>query len=304
MNAELLYSIIIVNYQGEKHLKACLTSVQQQTFPAHQFEVLIVDNASTDGSLAILRNEFPQYHPIRSAVNLGFAGGNNLGVKYARASWVVLLNNDTLADPFWLEEMHRVRLETGQAVAAKLVLASDPTILNSAGLFLLRDGRGADRGYLQPDLGQYERTEPVFAGCGAAVMLPKPAPGEELLPSDYFLYYEDLAAGWARQSANLGMVYAPRALVRHAVGAASREASPRFQFFIARNRLFTALRQGDMVLVILATMTILVKCLLAGFEFLQSPTREHLNLLIAFCHAIPSALWAQVKYLIQREVLR
>jgi GT2 family glycosyltransferase len=260
---DILYSVIVVNFNGRDHLPGCLKSLKEQTLPAHLFEVLIVDNGSTDGSTDWLREHHPSLRVYRSDTNLGFAGANNLGMSYARASWLVLLNHDTLADPFWLEEMHRVRMETGGAVVAKLVLAEDPTRLNSTGLYLLRDGRGADRGFLQPDHGQYERTEATFMGCAAAIMLPRP-PGPKLLPAEFFLYYEDLFWGWANQLAGRGVTYAPRALVRHAVGAKVREATPFFQHLTLRNRWFLCAYHQEWFLVGYVTLVILAKGCLTG----------------------------------------
>ncbi len=243
---ELPVSVLVVNYNGAKHLPACLTALEQQTLPRHRFEVVVVDNASADGSADLVRERFPWVRLVALDRNTGFAGGNNVAARYAHGRLLVLLNNDTVPDPFWLEELLRAAAENpGGSAASKLVFAHDPRTINSAGLFLLRDGRGADRGFRQPDAGQFEASGPVFAGCGAAVAVPAPPSGRPVFDPRYFVYYEDLDAGWRAELRGEGAVYAPRSLVRHIHGAAAGDESPVFWFHVERNRALTALRNGD-----------------------------------------------------------
>ena len=266
----LLVSVVVVNYEGAGHLPACLTALAEQTLPRHHFEVIVVENASTDGSARLIRDRFPWCRLVASPTNLGFAAGNNLGLWSARGRWVALLNNDTVADPYWLEELLRHLHQPSDAAVSKLVFAGNPTVLNSAGLTLLRDGRGADRGFQHADRGQYERTAPVFAGCGAALIVPRPVAGKELLDPRYFLYYEDLELGWRRRHAGQATTYTPRSLVRHAVGATAGETSPLFRFCVERNRALTSLRHGDPPLAFFAALTLLAKVAVAWFLALRT----------------------------------
>ena len=237
--------ILIVNYNGGTHLAVCLNALERQTAPRHLFEVIVLDNASRDGSADDVPVRFPWVRLVRSEVNLGFAEGNNVAATYAHSRTVILLNNDTVPDPYWLEELMSAMAENpGCTVASKLVFADRPTVVNSAGLFLLRDGRGADVGFQQKDVGQFENGGPIFAGCGAAVSLQKDDAGEVLDPS-YFLYYEDLDAGWRNQLRGVPAVLAPRSLVRHVHGAAAGDESPVFRFHVERNRALASLRNGD-----------------------------------------------------------
>lgn len=244
-------SVIVVTYNGQRHLGPCLTALMQQTFPAEAFEVIVLDNASADGSEEYIRNAHPWCRYVRSSVNLGFAGGNNLAASFARGSTLVLLNNDTIPDPHWLAELWRViERNPGAAVACKLVITSNPKLLNSTGLLLLSDGRGADRGFRQPDDGRYEAEEIVFAGCAAAVALPRPKHDEPLFDPTYFMYCEDLDEAWRAALRGRTTIYTPRAVVRHAVGASSGEESPLFWFHVERNRALTAVKNGDPVLAV------------------------------------------------------
>ncbi len=239
-------SVLIVNYNGAAHLPACLSALAEQTYPRDRFEVLVLDNASTDGSAEIVRTQFPWVRFVAAAKNLGFADGNNAAMQLARGQSLALLNPDTIPDPFWLEEMIRATAEhPGAWVAAKLLLADAPDRLNSAGLFITRDGRGADRGFGQPDDGRYEAGGEVFAGCAAALLVPKPTDGEPLFDPSYFLYCEDLDAGWRARKRGVKIVLAPRAVVLHAVGASAGDRSPVFAFHVERNRALTVLKHAD-----------------------------------------------------------
>ena len=247
--AEPAVSVLVVNFNGAAHLPACLAALERQSLPRDRFEVIVLDNASTDGSVKLIRTRFPWVRLVASGRNVGFAEGNNLAARYARGRRLVLLNNDTMPDPFWLEELLRIADRDPAAwVVAKLVFAREPTVINSTGLILLRDGRGADRGFRQVDRGQYEAGGPVFAGCAAAILLPTPPAGEAVFDTRYFFYYEDLDAQWRGRLRKRNVVYAPRAVVRHVHGAAAGDRSPLFHYHVERNRALTALRNADPVL--------------------------------------------------------
>jgi GT2 family glycosyltransferase len=99
---ETFVSIITVNYNGRRHLASLLPSLLELDYPPERREILVVDNGSTDGSVAFVRDTYPGVRVIESGENLGFAGGNNLGMRAARGELVALINNDTVADRSWL----------------------------------------------------------------------------------------------------------------------------------------------------------------------------------------------------------
>jgi GT2 family glycosyltransferase len=246
---EPLFSILIVNFNGARYLAPCLAALEAQSLPRHRFEVVVVDNASRDDSLVILRRDFPWVRTVANPSNEGFTGGNNTGLTHARGRYVVLLNNDTIPDPFWLEEL-ATSLRPGAAAASKLVFAHDPTLVNSAGLQLLRDGRGTDRGYLHPDRGQFETPGFVFAGCGAAVAFERDSLDDHIFDPRFFLYYEDMDAFWRAELAGRPAIYSPRSLVRHVHGGSAGFESPLFRFHCERNRALTNLRNADFFLAV------------------------------------------------------
>jgi len=266
-----LVSILIVNYRGAKYLQDCLTALAEQSLPRHRFEVIVWDNASDDASREIIETHFSWVKLVHSPLNLGFADGNNRASSFARGTRLILLNNDTIPDPFFLEELVRVWDRTPTArVVAKLVFAAEPRVLHSTGLVKLRDGRGADRGFREVDTGKYERTEEVFAGCGAALGLHRPDLGMTMFEPHYFAYYEDFASGWEHRKAGGSCVYAPRALVRHVHGGAAGEHSELFHFHVERNRALTALRLGSPLLAGYCTAVLFAKT----FRTLLNPRRS------------------------------
>lgn len=267
-----LLSVLVVNYNGAAHLPHCLTALAEQTCPNDRFEVIVFDNGSTDGSADEVERRHPSVRLIRAGRNHGFAEGNNLATTHTRGDYLVLLNPDTIPDPFWLEEVDRAIGENpGCVITCKLVLADDPTRLNSAGLFLTRDGRGADRGFRQPDEGRYEGGGEVFAGCAAAVAVPA---GIELFDPDLFLYCEDLEFGWRWRKGGRRVVFAPRAVVRHAVGATND--SPTYWFHSERNRALVALRHGDPVIAVAAGLGLFLRAARAtAFALLRRPSAKY-----------------------------
>lgn len=351
-------TVVVVNYNGAHLLPACLEGLRRQD--TDDFETVVVDNASKDGSLELLARDYPEVRVIASEVNTGFAGGNNLALRRATTPYVVLLNNDAVPEPSWLRSVlapfaepgsERLGVVTGKVVFApkfltlhletegfspgpqdsrvlgvrvlgvevdgrdvtekvlwenlsygpegsgagrwrwtrpagtflvpvqgpgakvtfrwaaekdktvtvrgegaelvatvaaegsEAVLAVGPDVplvdvVNNAGSIVLRDGHGADRGFQEPDTGQYERAEEVFSACGNGMAL-RLAAGREVdwFDDDFFLYYEDTDLSWRLRARGWAIRYEPTAVLRHIHSASSTEWSPLWQFHVDRNRL-------------------------------------------------------------------
>ena len=250
MSTRPFFSVIVINFNGAKVLPACLAALADQTWPGDRFEIILLDNASVDDSLDFVPIRFPSVRILAETRNTGFAEGNNIAARAARGDVIALLNNDTIPDPFWLEELARAFGENpGCVVGCKLLMAAEPGRINSAGLFLLRDGRGADRSFGQLDIGRYEGGGEIFGACAAAVAIPRALLRDPLFDPDYFLYCEDLEEAWAGQLAGRRTVLAPRAVVRHVVGASGGDRSPLFWYYVERNRTLAALKHGDPFLI-------------------------------------------------------
>jgi GT2 family glycosyltransferase len=239
-----LASLLIVHYNGADQLRRCLSSLATQSLPRYRFEVIVLDNASPDGSGQIVAKEFPGCRFVFSERNLGFAEGNNVAKQYARGEWLVLLNNDTVADPHWLEELlQEAETTSSDRIASKLVMEPDGTLINSGGVVLLRSGWAADDGFRTADDGRFEQSRDVFAGCGAALLVRNQS--GPIFPKKYFAYYEDVDSAWRDRSQGGTTRYAARAVVKHSVGASAGERSPLFTFLTDRNRLLTTVKNAD-----------------------------------------------------------
>ena len=237
--------ILILNWNGWQDTVACVESCRQLTYP--DFRVLVVDNGSHDGSEAVLRECLPEVEVIQTGANLGFAGGNNAGIRHAMAqgaAYVWLLNNDTIVDPEALSAL--VRAAEGDRAAgmvgSKIVYHEDPRLLWFAGAPLdpACPHKLKHRGYNEVDHGQYDDIAPsgYVTGCS---LLARSAMIEEvgLLDESLFLYYEDV--DWSIRAAvkRWGLVYCPQSVVRHKVSVSSGGAgSPLAMYYCARNLLY------------------------------------------------------------------
>ena len=193
MTGRPLVSIIIVNYNGKDWLADCLESLRRVTYP-HR-EVLMVDNASTDGSVEIL-NGFPEVQLLASAENLGFAGGNNLAIKQARGEYLLLLNSDTVVRPNFLDPIvdYLQRHPRVGIVQSKMLLSRHSGVLDVCGSFLTAFGYLYHYGYWKQDAEKYSRNHAMFTAKGACMTLRRdliPRVGNYLFNRDYFCFYEE-----------------------------------------------------------------------------------------------------------------
>ncbi len=212
-------SVVIPNWNGAKHLRVCLAALRQQTLlPC---EVFLVDNASVDESRALVTKDFPEVSIIALPRNLRFAGACNAGIRAATGEAIALLNNDTEADPRWLENVARcfaMHLDAG-FVASKLRLFDQRDKLHSAGDFYSRRGVPGNRGVWQVDDGRFD-TEYIFGACGGASvyrrdMLDKVG----LLDEQFEFSCEDVDISWRAQLAGYKCAFAHDAIVYHKVSA-------------------------------------------------------------------------------------
>jgi GT2 family glycosyltransferase len=248
----MLASVVVVNFNGQHFLERCLAALLEQELE-EPFEVLLVDNGSSDESVAFVRRRFPTVQVIEAQRNLGFAGGNNLGMRAAQGRHIVLLNNDTQVRAGWLKALVTAAEQnpTAGAIAAKLLFVEPPNTIQNAGSLLLSDGSGADRGFREPDRGQYDTAEEVFGACGASVLYRRQMLEDVgVFDETFFMYYEDTDLNWRMRLRGWKVVYEPGAVVDHVHAGSSREWSPFFIFHVDRNRLFMLLKDASMPMVL------------------------------------------------------
>jgi GT2 family glycosyltransferase len=229
-------SVVIPTWNGAALLRAALASLRAQTF--RDFETIVVDNGSTDGTAAMVRAEFPDAVVVPFPENRGFAVAVNAGVRAARGRNVALLNNDAEAEPGWLAALVSVldaRPEIG-SVASKMVSASRPELLDSAGaamgLFAYDIGRGC------PDGPPFDRGREILCACGGAALYRREvfqAIGE--FDEAFFAWFEDVELGLRAQLAGFRCWYEPAARVSHHAHATAGQLSTPKTVYMVRNAL-------------------------------------------------------------------
>lgn len=214
------FSVVIPNWNGRRYLIDCLASLQQQT--VSELEIIVVDNASTDGSQALINEGFPQVQLIALPENRGFTGACNIGIAAAQGDIIALLNNDTEAQANWVQALadaFHSHPEVGM-VASKMLLFDQRDHFHTAGDTFGTDGSAGNRGAWQKDVGQFEREEYVFGACGGAAAYRRSMLDEiGLLDDDFFFLLEDIDLAWRAQLAGYKVLYAPAAVVYHHLSA-------------------------------------------------------------------------------------
>ena len=234
-------SVITVNYNGIRDTRELIESLQAH-LPAGDYELIVVDNGSRQNEASILQQEYPHIKTIRSEKNLGFAGGNNLGLQEARGEYLLLINNDTYVTDNSLFALCRTLKNnpTIGAVGPKIRFSDPPQLIQFAGFtpfskYTLRN-RGIGTG--EPDQGQYDTPPPTPIHHGAAKMLKREVIDKVgKMPEIYFLYYEEM--DWCSRISRAGyrLWYEPSCTVYHKESRTTGRFSPLKTYYLTRNRL-------------------------------------------------------------------
>jgi GT2 family glycosyltransferase len=241
-------SIISINYNGKHFLKDCLESIQGTE--ASDAEVIIVDNASTDGSGEYLRREFPSVKVMELDRNYGFAEANNRGAEAASGKYLVFLNNDTVVTQGWLLALLDALSSEPEVGAAgsKLLLYHLPGKMNSAGANIVFNGGGHDIGFMADDSLTYNVRGPRGAVCAASMIVRR----EEFLSLGgfdplYFMYFEDVDLCWRYWLSGYKVLYVPQSVVYHRFGGTTGSSRhvPLRVFYGTRNALFNILKNYE-----------------------------------------------------------
>ena len=232
-----LASVVIPNWNGAHHLPVCLDALQSQTYP--HLEVILVDNGSTDGSQALVREQYPEVRLLILESNLGLTGGNNAGFRTARGEILISLNNDTEAHPDFVEALVTALQEHPEAgmAAAKMLLFNRRDHIHSAGDGYGTDGIPFNRGVWEKDEGQYDEPGWIFGGCGGAVAYRQAMLDDVgLFDESFFMYCEDVDLNWRAQLAGWRCWYTPQAVVYHKLSATG--GGPIASYYTGRNTLW------------------------------------------------------------------
>src|SRR6478752_1628786 len=166
-----LVTVVVVNFNGGDYVLRALRELGKQTF--RDFKVVVVDNASTDGSAARIEGQFPGVKLVRSPKNLGFAGGNNRGFEEASGSeWIALMNPDAFAEPDWLEKLLAAAANHPDcgSVGSRLLRADDASTLDGIGDVYHVSGLHWREGFNKPAAGRGVRPMEIFSPCAAAAL--------------------------------------------------------------------------------------------------------------------------------------
>jgi len=215
----MLISVVIPTWNGAHHLPVCLAALRRQTLTP--YEVILVDNASSDPTRQLLASDYPEVKLIALGANLRFAGACNAGIRAARGEAIALLNNDTEADEHWLERVAATFARHPEAgfVASKLRVFDRRELLHSAGDFYSVRGVPGNRGVWQKDEGQFD-TPFVFGACGAASVYRRDMlDAIGLLDEAFEFSCEDVDLDWRAQLAGYKCAFAHDAIVYHKVSA-------------------------------------------------------------------------------------
>jgi len=213
-------SVIIPHFNGKHHLDDCFRSLQAQTFT--DFEVLLVDNGSTDGSQAHVREQYPEVTLLELGTNHGFTGACNAGWEASTGDIIILLNNDTEVAPDWLAEIVAAfeRHPEAGIIASKMLLFDKRDHFHTAGDFYRVDGIPGNRGVWQEDVGQFDNEERVFSACGGSSAYKRPLLNQiGFLDDDFFFSCEDVDVGFRANLAGWQTIYVPTAVVYHKLKA-------------------------------------------------------------------------------------
>lgn len=235
-----LVSIIIVNWNGGKVIERCFESVYAQSFK--DFEVILIDNGSTDNSLNMVKSRWPATRIIRLVENLGFAAANNIGAKTAKGHWLALLNNDAYPEPDWLTSL----LDASQQhpdlffFTSCQIQADVPHKLDGTGDEYNIGGIAWRRQNNEAVEKAGQEIDEVFSACGAAAFYPRDAFLESGgFDESYFAYHEDVDLGFRLRLIGYRCLYVPNARVFH-VGSASLGKESEFAIYHSlRNMLWT-----------------------------------------------------------------
>ncbi len=216
--------IIIPNYNGVALLPTCLDALRAQT--RQDFVVTLVDDGSCDGSLALLARDYPEVRVLALPQNVGLAKAVNAALSSTYGEMVVLLNNDTRADPRWLEQLVGMleHYPNYSFAASKLMLFDRPDHIHSAGDFYRVDGEPGSRGVWQRDRGQYSAVEEVFGPCAGAAAYRRSALQElaqngHVFDEDLGMYCEDVDLNLRARLRRMRTLYVPQAVVYHRLSA-------------------------------------------------------------------------------------
>lgn len=250
--------ISIVTFNSSRYIRRCLTAVMAQK--GIRATVVVVDNASADGTGAILKDFGSRIQVIWNRINVGFAEAQNQGIRSSRAEWVLTLNPDLLMEEDYVRRLVDAgELDRGVGAVCGKLLSIGPGFqplaerrIDSTGLFFTPEMRHFDRGSRELDNGAYDRGEYVFGACAAAAlyrrqMIDDVSTGGDFFDPDFFAYREDADVAWRAQLLGWRCIYTPSAVgwhVRSVVPGDRRSITPSINMHSVKNRFLMRIKNA------------------------------------------------------------
>lgn len=232
------FSIVIVSLNGEKALPVCIEALKKTNW--ENFEVILVDNGSSDSTSDVVRELWSNVKIIRVPENLGFAGGNNVGIKEAKGDWVVLLNDDTEVDAKWLRAFDKTSDENPDAgILGCKLLYPNSNIIQHAGCWIEPNGLSHHYGYGEEDKGQHNKIRECEYVTGAAFAISRKVINKiGILDAKFFpIYFEEIDYCKRAQKAGFKILYVPDSVVIHHESRTTTKFSKGFLIKYHKNRM-------------------------------------------------------------------
>lgn len=240
---KILASVIIPNWNGKNLLEDCLVSLDRQTY--REFEIIFVDNGSTDGSLDYVQDNFPKVRIVKLEKNFGFAKAINEGVKRSGAEYVIFLNNDTEADEDFIKSLVECADSHQEVISVnpKLLNFYDRKIIDGVGILINEVGQARSIGWQEKDLGQYEKEQYIFGATGGASLFRRADFIKAgLFDENYFMYSEEVDFAFRAQFKGYKSIFCPRALVFHKHKATAKKFPARVEYWQFKNMTQTIIK--------------------------------------------------------------
>lgn len=280
-------TVLLVNYNGCADLHECLRSLFAQS--DRDFQVVVVDNGSSDDSCAMLRREFPTVKLVEAGENLGFAEGCNRGLAVTESPWIFMLNNDTRLHPQAVAELRAAARRGGPRLGmlqARIVFMAQPNLTNSTGVLVYSDGMFIDRDFAAPLRPDDVAGEVFCVSAGAALyrrtMLEAVRLPTGVFDRSFFMYFEDVDLGWRCRLCGWSAEYVPAAIVYHRFhGTANAQKRGFVATHCHANKLRTLLKNASLGYIAKAMPTVLLYDVLPLF---RHRPKEAIGLLSAALH--------------------
>lgn len=280
-----LVSIIIVNWNGGQVFKNCLLSLSKISYP--NWELIVIDNGSTDGSAGFINKYIERTRVIRNRVNVGFAPANNQGYKISKGKYILLLNNDTVVEPIFLDILieKMTRKKDLGVVQPKIKVMDNPKYLDNAGSFMTRIGFLHHWGFQKKDGKKFGSEKEVFATKGACMLVRRKVVEKiGLFDPDFVSYFEESDFCWRAWIAGWKVLYYPEVFIYHKVGfTIKRQNVLNLNYHYYKNRICSLIKNlSFQYLLVILPLHILISNGIALIFLLRGSLKNSLIIYRAF----------------------